>query len=78
MSALEIIRSWSFLLVFSLSVSRSAFCQTGYTYLLDTEYSGANFFNGWKFFTVRVSQSFVYTWKLIFMQSGDPTNGFVQ
>jgi hypothetical protein len=68
MSALEFIRSWSFPLVFFLSVSGSAFCQTGYTYVLDTEYSGANFFNGWEFFTVRALQTVVYTWKLTILR----------
>lgn len=29
--------------------------QTGYVYQLDTEYAGANFFQGWDFFTVSTS-----------------------
>jgi hypothetical protein len=29
-----------------------AVAQTGYVYQLDTEYAGANFFQGWDFFTV--------------------------
>jgi len=31
---------------------RLSYAQTGYVYQLDTEYSGANFFSGWDFFTV--------------------------
>ena len=40
--------------VFVVSASLIAFVrsQTGYVYQLDSEYSGANFFNGWDFFTV--------------------------
>ena len=29
------------------------YAQTGSVYQLNTEYAGANFFNGWNFFTVR-------------------------
>jgi hypothetical protein len=52
MSILEFVRSWS-LLVFFLSLLSTAFCLTGYNYVLDTEYTGANFFSGWQFFTVK-------------------------
>ena len=27
------------------------YAQTGYVYQLDTEYAGANFFNGWDFYS---------------------------
>jgi hypothetical protein len=39
---------------------RTAFCLTGYNYELDTEYSGADFFNGWEFFTVRIPLNAAY------------------
>lgn len=54
------VQKWSFPLIFFLSLLRHAFCQTGYDYVLDTEYSGASFFNGWEFFTVRTDLSVVY------------------
>jgi hypothetical protein len=57
MSALDFFHSWTIPLVFLLSFLSTAFCQAGYNYVLDTEYSGANFFNGWEFFTVSTSQS---------------------
>jgi hypothetical protein len=57
MSAFDFSLSWTVPLAFLLSFLSTAFCLTGYDYVLDTEYSGANFFNGWNFFTVSASQS---------------------
>ena len=31
--------------------SQLVYAQTGYVYQLDTEYAGANFFNGWDFYS---------------------------
>ena len=57
MAASDFLLRWTLALVFLLSLLSTALCQTGYNYVLDTEYSGANFFNGWQFFTVSASQS---------------------
>ena len=47
--------------------------------MLDTEYSGANFFSGWQFFTVWISLGAVQIFKTAnIAKAGDPTNGFVQ
>lgn len=35
-----------------LGYAHFVLAQTGYIYQLDTEYAGANFFQGWDFFTV--------------------------
>ena len=37
-----------------------ALAQTGYVYQLDTEYAGANFFQGWDFFTVSITKPFSF------------------
>jgi hypothetical protein len=52
MSTLGLVPRWFLSFFLSLSLLRTAICQTGYNYELDTEYSGADFFNGWEFFTV--------------------------
>ena len=44
-------RASSILLISCLLLIPFAVAQTGYIYELDTEYTGANFFNGWDFFT---------------------------
>lgn len=48
---------------------------------MDSEYSGANFFQGWDFFTVRnLTLTLIYLSKLLLIsakQAGDPTGGFV-
>lgn len=43
----------SSLVALLLSLLHTATCQTGYQYVLDTEYAGEDFFDGWNFFTVR-------------------------
>jgi hypothetical protein len=44
------------LLVCFLGCVHFALAQTGYVYQLDTEYAGVNFFQGWNFYTVRISE----------------------
>lgn len=55
MSAAAFVGSWILLVPFVLPFLRTASCHTGYSYVLDTEYTESDFFNGWEFFTVRAS-----------------------
>jgi hypothetical protein len=52
MSIILSLRLASLGLLLHLICIQRVLSQTGSSYVLDTEYSGANFFDGWEFFTV--------------------------
>ena len=54
MSNPNLARTLSLAFLLCISFLNTALCQTGYEYVLDTEYAGENFFDGWNFFTVRI------------------------
>lgn len=71
MSGLRSARTSSSSFLLCLSFLHTVLSQTGYEYVLDTEYSGETFFDGWNFFTVS-TLSTLFSLMFIIMIGGRP------